>query len=52
MTTIVPATSIQIPRLISQITKAATMPAIIALQTVAAYWAAWHAVYRVGNGRR
>lgn len=52
MTTIIPATSIRIPRLISQITKAATMPTIIALQTVAAYWAAWHAVYRGGNGRR
>lgn len=52
MTTIIPATSIRIPRLIGQITKSATMPTIIALQTVAAYWAAWHAVYRGGNGRR
>jgi hypothetical protein len=49
MTTIIPATSIRIPRLISQATKVATMPTIIAMQTVAAYWAAWHAVYRGGR---
>ena len=46
---ITPATSIQIPRLISQAVKVATMPTIIAMQTVAAYWATWHAVYRGGR---
>jgi hypothetical protein len=49
MTTIVPATSIQIPRLISRAVKVATMPTIVALQTVACFWATWHAVYRGGR---
>jgi hypothetical protein len=43
---ITPATSIQIPLRIAQATRAVMLPTIIALQTVAAFWAAWHAVYR------
>jgi hypothetical protein len=46
---ITPATSIQIPRLISQTVKVMTMPTIIAMHTVACFLAAWHAVYRGGR---
>lgn len=50
---ITPATSMQIPRRISQAVKLMTMPLIISLQTVGWYWTAWHEVYRgVPDGRR
>ena len=41
------ATSIQIPLRIAQATRLAIVPTIITLKTVEAFWAAWHAVYRV-----
>lgn len=43
---ITPATSIQIPLRIAQATRLAILPTIIAMQTVEAFWEAWHAVYR------
>lgn len=43
---ITPATSIQIPRRISQAVKLMTMPLIIGLQTVGWFWSAWAEVYR------
>jgi hypothetical protein len=46
---ITPLTSIQIPRYIAKTVRLATMPTIIALQTVAVFWATWHAVYRVNK---
>jgi len=46
---ITPLTSIQIPRHIAKTVRLATMPTINALQTVAVFWATWHAVYRVNK---
>ena len=46
---ITPMTSIQIPLRIAQAVRLATMPTIIALQTIGHFWTAWHAVYRVNR---
>jgi len=43
---ITPATSIQIPRRISQAVKLMAMPMIIGMQTVGWFWATWAEVYR------
>lgn len=39
--------SIQIPWHIAKATRLAILPTIITLQTIEAFWAAWHATYRV-----
>lgn len=44
--TIIPATSIQIPRYIAQAVKAMVAPTLFALNVQAAYWETWHQVWR------
>lgn len=43
---ITPATSIQIPRRISDAVKLMTLPVIIGLHTIGWFWTTWAEVYR------